>query len=172
MMAFSHNWSLKNTGIAFISLLFPNQCLICEGGKFYSLDPVYCDCMEKMTEIDDENRIDELTIKDGIDYAYTGWDFGSELRMVIHTLKYEVQARLGFFLGLKLGEMFSPIRIQHVDGIVPVPLHSVKFRERGYYQAEWIAKGLGEALNLPVWSSLIKRVKYTVSQPHLIGRKE
>ncbi len=168
MVAFSHNWSLKNTGNAFISLLFPNQCLICEGGEFHSLDPVCCDCMKKMTEIDvEKNRMDELMIKDGIDYAYTGWDFGSELRTIIHTLKYEDRARLGFFLGLKLGERLSTIRIQHGDGIVPDPLHSVKFRERGYNQAEWIAKGLGEALILPVWSSLIKRVKYTVSQTTL-----
>ena len=167
MAVFSHNWSLKNTGNSFISLLFQNQCLICKGGEFHSLDPVCCDWMEKMAEIDDENRIDELTIKDGIDYVYTGWDLGSELRTVIHTLKFEDRAPLGFFLGLKLGEMFSPIRIQHVDGIVPVPLHSVKFREKGSNQAEWIAKGLGEALNLPVWSSLIKRVKYTVSQTTL-----
>ena len=123
---------------------------------------------EKTTEIDvEKNRMDELTIKDGIDYADTGWDFGSELRTIIHTLKYEDRARLGFFLGLKLGERLSTIRIQHVDGIVPVPLHSVKFRERGYNQAEWIAKGLGEALNLTVWSSLIKRLKYTVSQTTL-----
>jgi ComF family protein len=124
--------------------------------------------MKKMTEIDvEKNRMDELGIKDGIDYAYTGWDFDSELRTIIHTLKYEDRARLGFFLELKLGERLSTIRIQHVDGIVPAPLHFVKFRERGYNQAEWIAKGLGEALILPVWSSLIKRVKYTVSQTTL-----
>ena len=111
--------------------------------------------------------MDELTIKDGINYAYTSLDFGSELRTIVYTLKYEDRAHLGFFLGLKLGERLSPIKIQHVDGIVPMHLHSVKFREREYNQADWIAKGLDEALNLPAWSLSIKRVKYTVSQTTL-----
>lgn len=83
------------------------------------------------------------------------------------SLKNTGNSYISLFYGLKLGERLSTIKIQHVDGIVPVLLHSVKFRERGYNQVEWIAKGLGEALNLPVWSSLIKRVKYTVSQTTL-----
>jgi len=55
----------------------------------------------------------------------------------------------------------------NLDLIVPVPLHPVKFRERGYNQAEWIAKGLGDALDIPVKNDLVKRVRYTNTQTAL-----
>jgi ComF family protein len=54
-----------------------------------------------------------------------------------------------------------------LDGLIPVPLHPVKYRERGFNQAEWIAKGLGDNWNQPVWNNLIKRVKHTESQTTL-----
>ena len=43
----------------------------------------------------------------------------------------------------------------------PDPLHPVKFWERGCNQEEWIAKGLGDDLDIPVKNDLIKRIRYT-----------
>ena len=46
-------------------------------------------------------------------------------------------------------------------------LKSVKFRERGYIQAEWISKGLGDALDILVKNDLVKQVRYTNTQTAL-----
>jgi ComF family protein len=124
-----------------------------------------------MTPLPIENRVQELTVNDGIDIALSGWDFGDELRTAIHSLKYEDRARIGFFLGKLLGDQLHKRTIQKLDYLIPVPLHPVKFRDRGFNQARWIADGLGKAVQKTVRSKLMKRIKHTISQTTL-DRKE
>lgn len=159
--------TLNSIGNAFISLLFPNQCLVCKEGEFNSSDPICNECFNKMKPIEMKNRTNKLTVNDDIDIALAGWDFGIELKPAIHSLKYEARAKIGFFLGKKLGEKFNNDYFQDLDYLISVPLHPVKYRDRGYNQAEWIARGLGKELGIPVQANLMKRVKYTISQTTL-----
>ncbi|HIF82595.1 MAG TPA: ComF family protein [Candidatus Marinimicrobia bacterium] len=159
--------SLNTVGNAFISLLFPNQCLVCKEGESFSQDPICLDCLQHMTPLPIGNRVQELTVNDGIDIALSGWDFGDELRTAIHSLKYEERARVGFFLGELLGDQLQKKPIQELDYLIPVPLHPVKFRDRGFNQARWIADGLGKAVQKPVRTKLMKRIKHTISQTTL-----
>ena len=57
--------------------------------------------------------------------------------------------------------------IGDIDMIIPVPLHWLKKRERGYNQAFWLAKGLASIYAVFVDTSIIKRTRYTVSQTML-----
>lgn len=57
------------------------------------------------------------------------------------------------------------------DGIVPVPLHPVKQREREFNQAEVLAEPLAQALGIPVRTDLVRRRVATGSQTTL-GRGE
>ena len=86
-------------------------------------------------------------------------------------MKYEERARIGFFLGELLGDQLHKRTIQELDYLIPVPLHPVKFRDRGFNQARWIADGLGKAVQKPVRTKLMKRIKHTISQTPL-DRKE
>jgi len=160
--------NLNSVGNAIISLLFPNQCLVCKGGEFNSSDPICSECIIKMHPLPIENRVHELAVNDSVDMALAGWNFGDELRTAIHSLKYEERARIGTFLGKILGErLLSETIIQNLDYLIPVPLHPIKFRERGFNQAEWIANGLGKTIQIPVRTQLMKRVKHTISQTTL-----
>ncbi len=53
------------------------------------------------------------------------------------------------------------------SGIVPVPLHPVKRREREFNQAERLARLLGAALGLPVRADLVRRHAPTGTQTRL-----
>jgi len=167
MAILTNNPALASVGNAFISLFFPNQCLVCKGGDFHSSDPICPDCLQQMDPLPIENRVKELTVNNGIDMALAGWDFGDELRTAVHSLKYEERARIGSFLGKVLGERLHLKTIQELDYLIPVPLHPVKFRDRGFNQAEWIAIGVGKAIQKPVQTGLMKRMKYTISQTTL-----
>ncbi|HIN03163.1 MAG TPA: ComF family protein [Candidatus Marinimicrobia bacterium] len=167
MAILTNNPALASVGNAFISLFFPNQCLVCKGGDFHSSDPICPDCLQQMNPHPIENRVKELTVNNGIDMALAGWDFGDELRTAVHSLKYEERARIGSFLGKVLGERLHLKTIQELDYLIPVPLHPVKFRDRGFNQAEWIAIGVGKATQKPVQTGLMKRMKYTISQTTL-----
>jgi len=96
--------SLNTLGNSFISLLFPNQCLVCKDGEFFSQDPICLICLQHMTLLPIGNRVEELTVNDGIGIALSGWDFGNELRTAIHSLKCEDRARIGSFLDQLLGD--------------------------------------------------------------------
>ena len=51
--------------------------------------------------------------------------------------------------------------------LTSVPLHHVKYRDRGYNQAEWIGKGAAEIWQIPFTKQILKRNRFTVSQTTL-----
>lgn len=76
----------------------------------------------------------------------------------IQLLKYEEVTRLGEFFGEKLAEMAlgDPVGFA-ADVVVPVPLHADRRRERGYNQAELIARPVARRLRLVLGSYLLVR---------------
>jgi len=54
-----------------------------------------------------------------------------------------------------------------ITAVVPVPLHRVKLRERGYNQAGVIADALSIALDVPCLPGVIVRSRPTATQTHL-----
>ena len=64
-------------------------------------------------------------------------------------------------LGVKLGRAYARDLIDsaysHCNIIIPVPLHNLRKKERGYNQSELIALGVGEILNIPVLTDALVR---------------
>ncbi len=75
-------------------------------------------------------------------------------------LKYERIPPLGAWFGARLAEVIGeePKELS-ADVVVPVPLHPTRLRERGYNQAELIARPLARSLGLPMHSWLLVRTK-------------
>ena len=60
---------------------------------------------------------------------------------LVHSLKYNAMTLFGIELGRRIGVMLKEnIDVQSIDGIVPIPLHKLKQRERGYNQSEFICE--------------------------------
>jgi len=76
-------------------------------------------------------------------------------------LKYERRRSIAKPLGGLMRESGAAL-LQDVDLVVPVPLHPRRLRDRGFNQAEDLARQLG----LPV-VGLLQRVKFTTSQIEL-----
>jgi ComF family protein len=74
--------------------------------------------------------------------------------------------------GADLGARLTPVvqDFGSLDGIVPVPLHPRKHRQRGYNQAELLAREVSKSLGIPLMPSL-KRDKETRPQVEL-GRDD
>ncbi|MBL7013790.1 MAG: ComF family protein [Candidatus Marinimicrobia bacterium] len=159
-------------GLMAMDLVFPNLCLSCDEPILRSKQSLCESCLGKLQSLSSKPSIEHLTVKDGVDEAFVGWAFSDELRAPIHSLKYQDRALLGKELGKMLGNKSS--KISWIDYLIPVPLHAVKERDRGYNQADWIAKGLGEKWNIPVKRNMISRIKQTETQTALnqIERRE
>ncbi len=54
---------------------------------------------------------------------------------------------------------------EHPDFLVPVPLHPLRRRERGYNQAEVLARAIGKRMGIPVLD-ILQRVRNTTTQTH------
>ncbi len=84
---------------------------------------------------------------------------------VIHRYKYQRALWFEPFLAeLLVRQAADPLRREGWDWIVPVPLYSVKQREREFNQAERLAARLGANTGIPVNRRLVRRVGPTRTQ--------
>jgi ComF family protein len=86
--------------------------------------------------------------------------YNDVLHSAILLLKYEEVTRLGDWFAARLAEVVRREASEFdADVIVPVPLHADRLRERGYNQAELIARPLARRLGLKRGSYLLVRTK-------------
>ncbi len=85
---------------------------------------------------------------------------------VLHAIKYHHTMDLAAEMGRRLGQ-FVRYSSRPVDGIIPIPLHPARRRERGYNQSECIANGIAEVLNAPVYCNVIRRARNNTTQTDL-----
>jgi ComF family protein len=86
--------------------------------------------------------------------------YNETLAGAIMLLKYEEVTRLGRWFAERLADLLHKAgKDFEADAIVPVPLHPDRRRERGYNQAELIAKPLARRLGLKLGAYLLMRTK-------------
>ncbi|MGH9748125.1 MAG: ComF family protein [Candidatus Acidiferrales bacterium] len=86
--------------------------------------------------------------------------YNDALAGAIVLLKYEEVTSLGNWFSERLAELVQAAGEDfRADVVVPVPLHPDRRRERGYNQAELIARPLARHLGLKVGSYLLVRTK-------------
>lgn len=94
--------------------------------------------------------------------------FNGIARASVHALKYDGELRLVDPLAELMAARWRRAGIGG-DVLVPVPVHAERRRQRGFDQAELLARGVGKRLGLPVVNAL-HRVARTTAQHHL-GRR-
>jgi len=89
--------------------------------------------------------------------------FEDSARHTIHCFKYANRPVLATPLAGLMAEYWREQPLP-ADVIVPVPLHVARQRERGYNQADLLARALGHSINLPVSGNALRRVRPTPAQ--------
>lgn len=103
------------------------------------------------------------------DQVITTYCFEQPLRTLIHEFKYQEALYLrGFLAKLMLEAMNStPLSSQC---LVPVPLHPIRLRERGFNQAAELCKLLARKLKIPYELRLCEKIIHTVPQVGLSAK--
>ena len=84
---------------------------------------------------------------------------------LIHALKYKGQKEIGEWLGRWLGEELKSLNhYRELSGVVPVPMHPKKLRQRGFNQAAIFGQALAQALNIPCFETLLIQNKIRQTQ--------
>lgn len=89
-------------------------------------------------------------------------------REALLKLKYSSKKEYGDFFAYAASLVLKDwIRKTNADCIIPVPVHKERYRERGYNQAEVIARGISERFGIPLRTDVLVRQKNTKAQKEL-----
>lgn len=160
------------------SIIFPGVCLLC-GNSIPDKNHLLCPfCISHTFE--DPNPYGHLScagviLPDIIEFQDALWHFdkGGKLQIILHALKYRGLSSLGVEIGRLLGMRLLShpnFRKEEISQylLVPVPLHPLKKRKRGYNQARAIAEGIRETSGLEtIKEGSIIRKRHTPSQTGL-----
>lgn len=153
---------------------FPKICISCQI-KLASNEQYICSSCLKSIKKTNRNILDsefnrKFNHEKIISDFYSLFIFEKEkvLQQIIHDLKYNGNFRVGIFLGELVGKEFrEEILNWQPDLIIPVPLFHLKKAERGYNQSFYLAKGISSICKIPISTSILKRIRYTISQTEL-----
>jgi ComF family protein len=100
--------------------------------------------------------------KKWFDIASSACHYNDQTRRLIHKYKFEGLTGISVFLGkLILQKYLYDDRLGGEDMIIPVPLHKARMRERGFNQAELLAKYLSRYTSIPVVNDVLFRIRNT-----------
>lgn len=146
------------------------QCRLQTGGVKY-LEPPWCDCcgLPYHGAITSEfvcANCDGLQL--AFDHARAAVVASDLILDVIHRYKYRQALWFEPFLsGLLLQKATPTLSSEEWDMIVPVPLHPLKQRERGFNQAARLGRRLSKAAGIPLNARIVRRVEPTNTQTML-----
>lgn len=84
------------------------------------------------------------------------------MRESLYKMKYQGRREYAETYGRIMARHFgNVIKRAGVEGIIPVPLHPKRERERGYNQAALLARAFGRESGIPVYENYLVRARYT-----------
>ncbi len=100
------------------------------------------------------------------DRAVSFGEYKGALRGLIHLLKYEGMRPVAVPLAEMLGEAIADLGLDASPVLVPVPLHKARWHDRGFNQAELIARAASKYFErkLAIAPEALVRRRETISQ--------
>jgi len=168
-------------------LFFPNniKCLLCGRDLPSKQNIEFCDkCLPKLEKMSDKccarcgaNLVGEekfcLNCQNNeldFDIARSVFKFDGEMKKLIHNFKYNNKPYISSTLAFCMADLFNTLKWK-VNFVIPVPSSKETLKERGYNQAELLAKEFCELTNLELNTQILRKIKHTQQQANL-GFKE
>lgn len=146
------------------ALFFPDTCAAC-GDILHRNEALLCyPCLVSLPltgfHRDPENEVARMfwgrvPLQQATAFMFFSKD--SRYRRILHELKYRGRPEAGLIMGRLFGSSLRETDFVTADVIHPIPLHPARFRFRGYNQSTLIARGMAEAMGIPLAGDLITR---------------
>lgn len=160
---------IQSIARSFVDLFFPKRCVGCS--SVIPGEAVLCvNCTSKMPlthwKFDQENESyqklkNQCEIESACSLLYFGHD--NVTQKLMHYLKYENHPEIGIILAEKI---FSMVEFEKFNGIIPIPIHHKKLKQRGYNQVMPFAKRISELTEIPLIENYLIRKENNPSQVH------
>lgn len=91
------------------------------------------------------------------------WKHNAEARKLVHRLKYQADPSAAHFLadGMVCALLNEKRVLERVEWIVPVPLHPVREKDRGYNQAALLAAEISRQTGVAMTEKVLFRTRHT-----------
>lgn len=156
--------------------LFPVPCLLC--GLPCKQNPLCQACAAELPLLGPACRRCAMPLQSAqicgrclqnppvMDYSFSLYRYQSAIKRCITGFKFHQQLQFADFFASQMQQALA-LRQDLPDCLVPIPLHPLRLRRRGFNQAHEIARRLARGLNIDCRPDLLKRVRYTSSQAQL-----
>ena len=150
-----------------LDFIFPPVCIVCDCPTERSGEWVCGSCWDQLEMIETPVTAGLKSSYD-LDEVRSVFVYNDAVKTIIHHLKYQRATNLSFPLARYTAVILRDLSDwMSSDYIVPIPLHPVKFRERGYNQSEELGKALSGEIQIPLRTDLLFRKDYTISQTQM-----
>lgn len=165
----------------FLNSLFPKRCPICrdivekEGICKNCIlhlkkvqEPFCLKCGKHIFSAEEEYCFDCMQTPKSYEYGMPLLEYEEDIKKSVLDIKYHNKREYIPVYAKLMAEEFGH-RIQKIapNCLLPIPIHSKRRRQRGFNQAELLAKSLGKYLDLPVRGDILYRKKDTKAQKEL-----
>lgn len=174
---------------AVLNIVFPRRCPFCDrvvevgqsicpecAGSVHMIDGAVCSKCGQPLEDGRREYCYDCARK--IHAYHTGkalYVYQGKVKESLYRFKYANRREYAIFYGEQAALKYGGwIKRCGVEAIVPIPLHKIRKRQRGYNQAELFAKELSRITGVPVRANLIVRSVNTRPQKELddVNRKK
>ncbi len=156
----------------FLDIIYPRTCEACGEALLGGENLICMNCMIDLPRTNSHiQKLDKLSnrfwgkipVTDTI--TFMKFSKKGKVQKLLHELKYRNKPEVGTYLGKIYGVDLKAVGFdKKIDLIIGVPLHPAKLIQRGYNQADCIAEGLSEALEIPFDANAVKRLVHTETQ--------
>ena len=142
-----------------LSVFLESPCAFCDRTTGSTL----CEYCYQRLSSDQLSKCDRLKLER--EKSLLAWGkYDGQLKRAIANMKYTNQPEIGDLLGKLLGEVWlesSLSKFQPTLTVIPIPLHSNRMKDRGFNQAELIAKSFCQITGYKLNTQALIRVKET-----------
>lgn len=156
----------------FISLIYPHSCISCGDLLPKGRSDICPTCVYNLPKTKNHiipvpqfiQKFEGIVKIDKV-YVYSYFQKHGIVQKILHELKYNDNEGIGITFGRYFGnDLMTEASLPSFDFIIPVPLHPKKLKLRGYNQSEMLAKGMAQALKVPLNIELLYRKKHFKTQ--------
>lgn len=155
-----------------LNLLYPKVCLSCKEMLLQNEKLLCLHCLDKLPFTKqcyqkDNEAYQKFYGRVAIEHASCLLYFkrGTNTQNLFHNLKYRNHPEISYFLGKIFAEELKNTNLlESITSIVPVPIHRVKKKKRGYNQVDGFADALSETFNLRIEKELLLKITKTRSK--------
>lgn len=150
-----------------LDLVYPPVCCLCQMRLLADEKLVCKTCWRDLPVLitaDDRTPL-SLTHQEHIARFLAVWKFEGQIPQLIHLFKYRGFTRLAEGLGGHMAQLCqTEPEYAQADGLIPVPLHAARYRERGYNQSLLLCQRIAEITGIPVIERTLVRIRNTPTQ--------